>query len=99
MDQADISGSRYDAEGLSHSHSYLLPAEFRVIKGLNISVGKRNLFELGCVNGSVAHVLTTQDSWSITGVDPSVEGIEQAKAAYPGLRLDVGSAYDNLVNK
>jgi len=32
----------------------------------------------------------------VTGVDPSVEGIAQAQAAYPHLKLKPGSAYDDL---
>ena len=32
----------------------------------------------------------------MTGVDPSVEGIQEANAAYPMLKLNNGSAYDDL---
>ena len=35
--------------------------------------------------------------WDVTGVDPSAEGIAQANASYPELRLEQGSAYDDLV--
>jgi len=53
------------------------------------------MFELGCGNGSVAKELAGR-GWDVTGVDPSVEGIRQARAAYPGLKLASGSAYDDL---
>ncbi|KHQ50157.1 methyltransferase domain-containing protein [Mameliella alba] len=32
----------------------------------------------------------------MTGVDPSAEGIAAANAAYPDLKLETGSAYDDL---
>jgi 2-polyprenyl-6-hydroxyphenyl methylase/3-demethylubiquinone-9 3-methyltransferase len=53
------------------------------------------VFELGCGNGSVANVLA-QQGWDVTGVDPSTEGIAQANAQYPHLKLYKGSAYDDL---
>lgn len=54
------------------------------------------MFELGCGNGSIANVLQ-QRGWDVTGVDPSTEGIAQANAQYPHLKLFEGSAYDDLV--
>ena len=53
------------------------------------------LFDLGCGNGSVGAALH-EDGWSVTGVDPSVEGIATARAAYPFLEVEEGSAYDDL---
>lgn len=91
----DISGYRYDQAGLNHSHDYLLPTVFRLLDRLNLPTGERRLFELGCGNGSVAHALT-QRGWDVTGVDPSEEGIAQAKCAYPDIKLYSGSAYDDL---
>ena len=44
------------------------------------------MFELGCGNGSVANALGAQ-GWDVTGVDPSAEGIAQANANYPDLKL------------
>jgi 2-polyprenyl-6-hydroxyphenyl methylase/3-demethylubiquinone-9 3-methyltransferase len=38
-----------------------------------------------------------EEGYEVAGVDPSTEGIAHAQAAYPHLRLDVGSAYDDLV--
>ncbi len=46
----------------------------------------------------MANVLA-QKGWDVTGVDPSVEGIAQANAQYPRLKLFEGSAYDNLVER
>ncbi|MFB1489922.1 MULTISPECIES: class I SAM-dependent methyltransferase [unclassified Thiocapsa] len=95
MTAIEISGYRYDGAMLGHSHGYLLPSVLRALNALNLPTDKRRLFELGCGNGSVASVLS-QRGWDVTGVDPSVEGIAQARLAYPALKLDEGSAYDDL---
>lgn len=44
-------------------------------------------------------VVLLKKGWSVTGVDPSHDGIAQAQAAYPNLDLKLGSAYDNLVGR
>ena len=98
MKDTAISGYRYDGSALGHAHDYLLPSVFRTLDALNRPAGECRLFELGCGNGSVAKVLT-QRGWDVTGVDPSTEGIAQARAAYPGLRLSNGSAYDDLAGQ
>lgn len=98
MSAADISGYRYDGPSLGHQHAYLLPTVLSLLDGLALPDGERRLFELGCGNGSVAHELS-QRGWEVTGVDPSAEGIAQAKAAYPALRLEQGSAYDHLAGR
>jgi hypothetical protein len=53
------------------------------------------LLDLGCGNGSVGAMLA-KDVWSVTGVDPSSEGITDVREAYPDLRFEEGSAYDDL---
>lgn len=50
------------------------------ITGYRYTARERRLFELGCGNGGVAYELT-RCGWDLTGVDPSAEGIEQARAA------------------
>ena len=40
--------------------------------------------------------MLTEQGWDVTGVDPSAEGIAQARAHYPALKLYEGSAYDDL---
>jgi 2-polyprenyl-3-methyl-5-hydroxy-6-metoxy-1,4-benzoquinol methylase len=65
---------------------------------LDLSLAQRRIFELGFGNVSVAHALTAR-GWDVTGVDPSREGIAQARAAYPELKLAEGSAYDDLVRR
>ena len=98
MDEAQITGYRYADAQAGHHHAYLLPTVFKALGALALPTDERRLFELGCGNGSVAHVLS-QRGWEVTGVDPSMEGIAQAKAAYPELKLDNGSAYDDLVGR
>lgn len=77
----------------SHAHSYLLPVvlsavdEFKPVR----------IFDLGCGNGSTAAVLAK--SAQVMGVDPSKEGICRANEAYPTLKLELGSAYDDLAEK
>lgn len=100
MANFDITGYRYDTAAPSHAHGYLLPCVLRQLDELVAYIGggdggKRRLFELGCGNGSVARVLAGR-GWDVTGVDPSAEGIAQARAAYPDLKLATGSAYDDL---
>jgi len=41
---------------------------------------------------AVSNVLA-QHGWDVTGVDPSTEGIAQANAQWPQLKLYEGSAY------
>lgn len=90
-----INGYRYSGAEPGHHHDYLLPTVFEKLDALNLPVHARRLFELGCGNGSVANTLTRR-GWDVTGVYPSEEGIAQARAAYPGLKLGAGSAYDDL---
>ena len=96
MTKENISGYVWDSAELTNAHGFLLPAllhETDPLRG-----GGRRLFELGCGNGSVANVLA-QRGWDVTGVDPSTQGIAQANARYPHLKLFEGSAYDNLFER
>ncbi len=94
-DKTRIAGYRYKDSELNAAHDILLPAVFRILQTLSLGVDSRRLFELGCGNGSVANELSRRD-WDVTGVDASTEGIRQARAAYPNLKLFEGSAYDDL---
>ena len=93
-----IAGYRYSGANLNSSHDTLLPAVRRLLGSLKVPPTERRLFELGCGNGSVANALA-QMGWDVIGVDPSTEGIEQAQAAYPELKLATGSAYDDLAGQ
>lgn len=90
----DSSGYQYDDADLGHAHEYLLP-ELKKILG---KVGVRRVFDLGCGNGAVAARLE-RAGYSLTGVDPSEEGIRRAHEHHPNLDLYVRSAYDNLADE
>jgi 2-polyprenyl-3-methyl-5-hydroxy-6-metoxy-1,4-benzoquinol methylase len=85
---------------LEHSAAYLLPTVLKELappRAECASAGEKpRLFELGCGNGSFANALARQ-GWDVTGVDPSAEGIAQANAHYPDLKLSQGSSDDDLV--
>jgi 2-polyprenyl-6-hydroxyphenyl methylase/3-demethylubiquinone-9 3-methyltransferase len=91
----DIAGYTYGDGELNDSHDYLLPALLQILQSLNLPGDRRRLFELGCGNGAVAEALTGQ-GYRVTGVDASVQGIEQARRCHAHLSLQLGSAYDPL---
>jgi 2-polyprenyl-3-methyl-5-hydroxy-6-metoxy-1,4-benzoquinol methylase len=95
VNDAEIDGYGYDNADLGQSHNYLLPAVRQLLGSLRVTPAKQRLFELGSGNGSVANALT-QLGWAVTGVDSSIEGTAQDQAAYPELKLSIGSAYDDL---
>jgi 2-polyprenyl-3-methyl-5-hydroxy-6-metoxy-1,4-benzoquinol methylase len=96
----DNTGYNYfEDTSLDEHHSFLLPKIFELLEGLKYNLNnKRNIFELGCGNGSVANVLTNQ-GWDVTGVDPSIKSIKLANEGFPNLKLYNGSADDNLTGK
>ncbi len=100
MSQASphISGYRYENAAYSHAHSYLLPAVLRIMRGMNWPAGNRRIFELGSGNGATAALLE-REGFSLTGVDPSEDGIAHARTAYPHIRIELGSSYDDLVSR
>ena len=91
----DISGYTYEDGDLNPSHEYLVPSLLEILGGLHIPQDRKHIFELGCGNGAVAEVLT-RHGYHLTGVDVSIQGIEQAQSRYPHLSLQRGSAYDRL---
>lgn len=100
----DISGYKWEKPGQTCAHDYLMPtllSELKIfINQREAKVGARDLnaFDLGCGNGSVAGHLY-ELGWSVSGVDPSIQGIEQAKLHHPKCDLHVGSAYEDLQAK
>lgn len=87
-----LTGYKYRSPQLNCSHDYLIPALKTILCSMP---NAKRVFDLGCGNGSVANLI---HSWGfeVTGVDPSAEGLEQAKNQYPHLKLFHGSAYDDL---
>jgi 2-polyprenyl-6-hydroxyphenyl methylase/3-demethylubiquinone-9 3-methyltransferase len=98
MERIEISGYRWEDAALTSAHDYLLPTVLHELTLLQETKGVHRLFELGCGNGSVANEFS-RNGWDVTGIDPSVEGIAQASARYPELKLYNGSAYDDLTTQ
>ena len=91
----EIAGYVWEDAELNSSHDYLLPALKEILARETLPQDRKRLFELGCGNGAVANELVRL-GWDVTGVDPSEQGIAQANARYPAIRLHIGSAYDDL---
>jgi 2-polyprenyl-6-hydroxyphenyl methylase/3-demethylubiquinone-9 3-methyltransferase len=85
---------RYANSALGHHHAYLLPA----IDAILAELAPRRVFDLGCGNGSVAHHLAAFH-YELAGIDGSDTGIAQANRTWPHLRLEVGSAYEDLAGR
>jgi 2-polyprenyl-3-methyl-5-hydroxy-6-metoxy-1,4-benzoquinol methylase len=84
-------GYRYTSDRASHTNAYLWGPLLEELRQNNI----HKAFDLGCGNGALARFLTEQKI-ETAGVDPSEAGISIARQANPELRLEVGSAYDDL---
>ena len=91
-------GYSYDNSNASCAHEYLLPMLRRCVA--DISQGRSlRIIDLGCGNGYVASRLA-QLGHSVTGVDVSIDGIETARASFPGISYHLGSVYDDdLISK
>ena len=85
----DISGYVWNSAALTCAHDYLLPTFLSEMARLKLSAIEGRVFELGCGNGSVANELA-QQGWDVTGADPATEGIAQANARGPQLKLFEG---------
>jgi len=89
----------YHSADPAHTQAYLLPT---VLRELAAAFGapaskpsERRVFDLGCGNGATGAALV-QHGYAVSGVDPSVEGIQLAHATCPELSVAVGSCYDDL---
>lgn len=94
----DIGGYTYTDAGHNESHRYLFPAVLRILDQVKEPDKSQRIFEVGCGNGSVASELSAR-GYNVTGIDPSAEGISQARRANPALKLEAGSCYDDLAAK
>lgn len=83
-----------DRPELGYSSAYLLAP---LLRRLGALPGRR-IFEVGCGNGALANRLTAL-GYSVTGIDPSERGIALANAAFPGIKLFAGDAYDPLADR
>lgn len=73
------------------AHSCLLPAIFKLLpQGPRLSI-----LDAGCGNGFVAGKLA-ELGHQVVGIDLAEDGVAIARAAYPHLRFEVCSVYDDL---
>lgn len=87
---------RYNSSSPSWSNQYLWkPLEQLVLLE---HPAEHRIFEVGCGSGATANMLS-QHGFTVTAIDPSKSGIEQAKSGYPHILFEEGSAYDDLANK
>jgi 2-polyprenyl-3-methyl-5-hydroxy-6-metoxy-1,4-benzoquinol methylase len=91
-------GFHYESAAGCCTNAYILPRVRRILQEFDWADGSRRVFDLGCGNGAVAQQLT-QWGYEVTGVDPSEEGIALARRAYPGLKVEVGTGYDDLAGR
>lgn len=71
---------------------YIAP---RVMRILTAESGIRSVLDAGCGNGNLSARLAER-GWEICAFDSSVSGIAQAQKAFPGIRFEVASVYDDL---
>ena len=95
--QSDISGYKFENPEASHTHSYLMPSVLKELRRVEWRNDSKHVFDLGCGNGSTAALLERK-GYTVTGVDPSIEGIRMANKHHPDLDLHLGSAYDDLAD-
>jgi 2-polyprenyl-3-methyl-5-hydroxy-6-metoxy-1,4-benzoquinol methylase len=93
MTASDPSSYAYRSTDGAHTDAYLWGTVEAILEKSLTS--DRRVFDLGCGNGTLARRLGTL-GYEVSGVDPSEEGIAQARIADPETRLRIGSAYDPL---
>ena len=86
----------YSNSEASHTHAYLWKAVVTEIGNVS-NLPKSGVFDLGCGNGSFARHLKHL-GYTVTGVDPSEDGIAIAQKVDPDLRLFHGNAYELLTD-
>ena len=79
------------------AHPYLLPTLLEQIGAL-FGGEKINIFDIGCGNGYAAARLA-REGHNVLAVDASPDGIEIARSAYPDVRFEVCSLYDDRMEK
>jgi 2-polyprenyl-3-methyl-5-hydroxy-6-metoxy-1,4-benzoquinol methylase len=77
---------------MNHSHAYLLPAVMERLREFRCTTAR--LVDLGCGNGYVTRKLHGLGH-EVIGVDAAPDGIAIAREAYPELRFEVASVYED----
>ena len=77
------------AEALA-DHAYTFPAIKNMLPG-----GVLTILDVGCGNGYIASQLAAM-GYNVIGIDSSEDGIVIGRKAYPNVRFEVHSVYDDL---
>lgn len=84
----------YDSANETDAHKVLHPALVGIVREFK----PKRVFDLGCGNGTTANLLSGEVE-TVVGIDASVSAIRHANQAFPKLRIEIGSAYDDLAAK
>ncbi len=82
---------RYESPDGDHTQTYVWKPVLRFLS----EQSHRRVFDLGCGNGVFARRIKGL-GFEVCGVDPSEQGIEQARKADPDIPLELGNAYEPL---
>ncbi len=85
----------FSTNSLSNSKRYVLPRVLSILERIRSEFDLSRVFDVGCGNGSTCQALHEQ-GFDVTGIDPSSTGISIAKESFPHLKIEEGSAYDDL---
>lgn len=82
----------------SCAHDYTLPSVLAVIEKASVSLCRPlKVLDLGCGNGAASASIAAAGH-EVTAVDVSADGIEIAKRAWPKVRFEVASIYDDTLS-
>ena len=91
-------GYKYESADAAHTHAYLFPTVLAELSAHPFPSGAKRVFDLGCGTGATAAALADR-GFDVSGVDPSDDAIRLAREARPHLRLEAGSASDDLAGR
>lgn len=88
---------QYAWENAEHTcaNEYIVPEVIRQIRKLYNGEHVR-ILDIGCGNGFVDSQLS-ELGHTVTGVDSSIPGIDIARSAYPKVRFEICSVYDDVL--